>query len=150
MNTLCMMMWGSHESLVTKTLQSALPFVDRWIVSDLGSDQNSFKALVDATRGKPGKLIHASSHWETARKELFDLAWSELADEADSFFWIELGEEVACEPGARLPFCENLRISGGALEARIFRQTVLVNAFEPKFFLRASPLYPFEESRTPR
>jgi hypothetical protein len=58
---------------IRRTLESALPFVDRWVIADTGSSDDTKAVIQDAARWVPGKIIDTEFvDFSTARNAVID------------------------------------------------------------------------------
>jgi hypothetical protein len=101
MSTVCLAMIARNEaSVIARSLASAKPLVDAWVVVDTGSTDDTEAVARRAMEGVPGDVVHRSwRDFGANRTESIELA----RERADYVLVLDADDVLEYPPGARLP-----------------------------------------------
>src|SRR5262249_23713785 len=98
-----------EERTVRRTLESAKPFVDRWLVLDTGSTDRTRDVVAETMAGKEGRIVEGPLvDFARSRNRALD----EAGEDTEFVLWLDADDQL--EGGAALrSFLERERNAGG-------------------------------------
>jgi glycosyltransferase involved in cell wall biosynthesis len=100
------MMVKNEAERIRKALQSAAPFIDRWLIIDTGSTDNTKSIILEEMQDIPGNLIERPwVSWNHNRNELLDLARN---TGAEFYLVLDGDQEIVPLQAGRLFLCADL------------------------------------------